>query len=210
MAKWSDWLPDLAALLPACPSITMEHELRNAAITFFEDSRAWKSMLDPIRVVAGQPDIDIEPSDGNQEAVVRIEAGWFDSKPIKAISADELDVSFNDDWTVHTGSPSHFVTLMNGQTRLYPSPNMAGTLKLRASLRPADEATRLPDGLMKYRKDIGQGALAQLRLYPNQPWSDPALAAVNQSAFRAAIDKLNLRASRSFGRARIPSRTRWC
>ena len=210
MAKWADFLPDLAAHLPGCPNFTIEHELRRAAIQFFERSRAWKATLEPTQVRDGQPEIEIEPDNPNEESIVRIEAAWFDGKLIKVISADELDASFHDDWMGHTGTPIGYVTLIAGETRLYPAPIAAGLLRVRVSIRPSDKATQLPDGLMTYRRAIGQGAMAQLRLYSAQPWTDIALASVNAAAFNEAIDKLTIHATRSHGRARMPSKTVWC
>lgn len=209
MAKWSDWLPDLAVHLPGCPSFTVEHEVRRAAIKFFESTRAWKAMLDPVNVRDDQAEIEVNDSVPADSRVVRVEVVWFNGRRLAVIGADELDAGFGDDWTAHTGAPGRYLQLLPDTMQLYPSPTSTGNLKVRASLCPTEKATTLPDSLMKYREAIGQGALGQLRLYADQPWTAPDLAAVNLAAFNTAIGSATAMAARSFGRARITSRKTW-
>src|SRR3546814_10977897 len=93
----------------------------------------------------------------------------------------------NTDWTERNGTPTAIVQLLSGSITLYPIPVIAAGLKLRVSLRPADESTDLPDLLMaKYRRVIRDGAMANLREYPGQPWSAYAMAQVQKKHGRAS------------------------
>lgn len=212
MATWSEWFPDMLAQLPGCPSFTVEHELRNAAIQFFEESRAWKTFLEPLAVSAGTAEVELESDSPNQETIVRLESAWYDGQPLDVITADEMDAQCGQDWTVLTGTPKAIIQLMTGIVRLYPVPLAASTsgFKARVSLRPSDTATQIPKQLMKYRHAIKQGAMARLQAYPNQPWSAIDLAMKNEIDFKAAIARALIDASRSFGRGRIASRPTWC
>lgn len=210
MAKWSEWFPDMLAHLPGCPTFTVEHELRNAAIRFFEESRAWSAVMDPIRVAGGEADVELDSDDPRQIDLVRIEAAWCDGRKLNVRSVDEMEASTRENWTERAGTPHSLIQLMSGVMLLYPTPSEAVTVTLRATLRPAMTATEIPDTMMKYRDAIRQGAMGRLQMYPGQPWSAPDMAMVNAAAFRAAIDKANIDATRSFGRARIASRINWC
>src|SRR3546814_18644088 len=79
-----------------------------------------------------------------QETVVRVEAGWYDGNKLDVFTANELDQT-TPDWTARTGTPTAIVQLLSGSITLYPIPVIAAGLKLRVSLRPADESTDLPD-----------------------------------------------------------------
>src|SRR3546814_4028088 len=92
-----------------------------------------------------------------QETVVRVEAGWYDGNKLDVFTANELDQT-TPDWTARTGTPTAIVQLLSGSITLYPIPVIAAGLKLRVSLRPADESTDLPALLMaKYRRVIRDG-----------------------------------------------------
>lgn len=210
MAKWSEWFPDMLAHLPGCPTLSVERELRNAAIQFFEESRAWSAVMDPIRVAAGEADVELESDEPRQIDLVRLETAWCDGRKLDVRSVDEMDASTRENWTERDGVPHSLIQLVSGVMFLYPTPSEAVIVTLRATLRPAATATEIPDTMMKYRETIRQGAMARLLAYPGQPWTAPDMAMVNAAAFRAGIDKANVDASRAFGRARIASRINWC
>lgn len=212
MIRWADWFSDLLVHLPGCPSFTVEHELRAAAIRFFDESRVWQARLDPIAVIASDPLVELGSDNPNEEDIVRVEAAIYDGRDLDVFSGAEMDARHSGDWMVATGAPCAIVQLTPGALQLYPNPlqNSFAGLQLRVSLRPADSASGIPDTLRTYRRAIVTGALAVLHAYADQPWSVPALAVNEGAEFQAAIDRANRAATRSFGRGRIASRPTWC
>lgn len=212
MATWAEWFPDVVPQVPDCPQPIVEHELRRAAQAFFDGTRAWNVLLDPVAVLADKQTVSIIADDSGQE-VVRIEAASFDGRRVEVYPSEVMDSLFGDDWTLHTGTPSAIT--MDGPTtvRLYPTPNSASVtgLKCRVSVRPSDTSDGIPDEYRrKYREPIATGAKARLMIYVGRPWSNPEMAAMYGVAFAAAIADGCVKAAKAFGSARIPSRPTWC
>lgn len=209
---WSAWHLDLMPHLPGCSITLVEHEVKRAAQEFFEGSRAWRVMLDPIPVAVGEIEVDVVPDDSKQD-LVRIEQAWFDDVEITLATAESMSSDYGQDWPKHTGVPSRYLLDTPGVLRPYPVPSADSTVGLvcRISVKPADSATGIPDDLArKFHRQIAAGAKARLMLYAGKPWTNVEMGAVLQQTFNGMIDKANAEAARGFGGARIASRTRWC
>lgn len=212
MALWSRWLPDVLPHVPGCPSLVAKHELRRAAQAFLITSRAWQQTLAAVAVGAGQSEVTLAAPDA-QSKVVRAEAAWWDGKPLDPITSEELDKTSSDDWATHSGTPTHFLQLRPGVVTLYPAPSAGSSIgfKARVSLAPSDAATQLPDDLAdRYSEQLAMGARARLMLYPNKPWSNPALGAAVGQAFSDAANEAKAQAARAQVGARIRQKVRWC
>lgn len=208
---WSTWYADMLPHLPECPYPLLDFEALRAAQTFFERTRAWQEFLPLIPVAAGQSSVTITPADATAN-LVRIEQAWYDSKPMGSVTSGELDSSYADDWTLHTGTPQEWYGLRFAVVGLYPLPMVAATigLRCRVSLKPGDTATGLEESLNQhYRQALVDGAVGALMAYPNKPWSNN-LAALRLAKFEQAIGDAQSDVTRSFGAARLPARVRWC
>lgn len=209
---WSAWLPDLLPQLPSCPTVLVEHELRRAAQEFFGRTRTFKVMLDPIAVLAAQEIVTVVPDDAEQE-LVRAEHVWYDGKEIPALTADRLSQDYGDDWPTHTGVPCAYFEDAPGSVRLYPIPTDASVtgLTCRASVRPSETATGVPDEIgTAYRKEITSGAKYLLMMYADKPWTNFDLAAKHGGDFEGAIGKHHALAATGYGKSRVTSRKTWC
>lgn len=214
MAKaWSYWLPDLLPHVAGCPVLLAEHELLRAAQVFFRETRAWQETVPSLSVtVAGGGSITITNPDAGHE-LVRIENAWLDGIPLGVTTADDLDAAMGDDWTTHTGTPSHIYQITPGVAMLYPKPiaDSATGLKVRVSVCPSDAATSVPDEMaVKFRDAIASGAKARLMIYPDKPWTNTAMAPIHAASFEAATGRGNVTAARSNGQARKPASPKWC
>jgi hypothetical protein len=212
MKTWATWYPDLLPHVPGCPQILAEHELKRAAQVLFRRTRAWRVDRAAVAVVAGQESVVIAPTDAGQE-LVRIEAVWYDGKPLGLVTDEVLDAGYADDWRTHTGTPTDYLQLVPGEIRLHPLPVSDATtgVTARLSVAPSEAATGLPDDLaLKFRDEIQVGAKARLMLYPNRPWTNGDLASVYGQAFDNLVGTATAAAARSFAQARIPSRMKWC
>lgn len=212
MQAWSTWFPDLLPHVPGCPQILAEHELRRAAQVLMRRTRAWRIDEAARPVVAGQATVSVAPTSAELE-LVRVEAVWFDGKPLEPVTDDVMDALYSHDWRSDTGTPSRFLQWVPGKIRLYPLPDADAVtgVTLRLSVAPSESSTGLPDDLaIRFRDEIHVGAKARLMLYPGRPWTNPDLGAVYGQAFDSLVGTATAAAARSYSDARIPSRMKWC
>jgi hypothetical protein len=211
MKLWRDWFPDLLPHVPGCPNVLATHELRRAAQVFMQGTRAWQMRLDPVPVPAQAEEVELVPTDSAIE-VIRIQSVHMGDKQLMIVTADELDSRFHDDWHLHTGTPERFYQIRPGFIALYPIPDVAqDPLVVRASVCPSNTATGLPDDIaLRYWDEIHLGAKSRLMLMPGKRWTNVDLGVATGQAFTSMLNTAHANAARSFGKARIPSKVKWC
>jgi hypothetical protein len=212
MQAWASWFPDLLVHVPGCPQVLVEHELRRAAQVLMRRTRAWKVDVPAVAVSAGQDVVTVAPPSADHE-LVRVEAAWYDGRPLEPTTAEVLDALYADDWRAHTGTPSKYIQMVPGEIRLYPVPiaDAVTGVTMRLSVAPSEGSTGLPDDLaIRFRDEIHVGAKARLMLYPGRPWTNPDLGAVYGQAFDSLVGTATAAAARSYSDALIPSRMKWC
>ncbi len=210
--KWSEWLPDMLMRAPGCPAIMAEHETRRAAQEFFEGSRAWRAVLDPVSIDANEPEMRVLADDGATE-IVRVERVVLGGAKLDCLSLDEVGEWFGADWLTQTGTPKAVTATTALSIRLVPYPVEAlnSQLTTTVSLKPAETAAGIPDELYaKYREPIAAGAIARLLLLPDKPWTNMELSGVFAAKFSDAVTSARIGATRAFGRGRIVSHPVWC
>ena len=213
MKLWSSWYPDLAPHVPGCPNILMDHELRRSAQAFFEGTKAW--IIDraaPIPVLAGQAEVPNVTGDPELD-LIEVRAAYYDGKRMDPVVSETLDARFSDDWSLHQGTPEHFMELQAGVLRIYPRPlaDALTGIKLRMVVAPSDTATGLPDEIAnRYQDAIHLGARARLMLMVGKPWSNERMGSAYATAFASLLDTAHAKAARGNVRARMRTRTKWC
>ena len=206
---WESFLPDLLPHLSGCPIPVVVHELRRAAQDFLEKTRAWVIWLPAISVAAGTDEIAL--LDGESEcALVKVHEVRLDGRALMAATSQSLSEN-SSYWHEGSGTPKAFLFDSPGVLRLYPIPDEAAVLNVRASVKPGDMATSIQESIAaKYRDALVNGALARLMCYPNKAWTNLDLAAMCDSKFIKATEKANYAASISSGTSRIEAKHRWC
>jgi hypothetical protein len=206
MAIWSDWLPDLLPQLPECPVPLIEHELLRAAQDFFSRSYSWIVTTSAIPVVAAEASAPITFDPMLNVDNVRIEQAWYDNKEMELTTPGDLDSRFQNDWNTHVGVPYALYQESPGSAAFYPIPTAPSVIgfRFRASVKPTDASTGIPDDLYSNFKDeILVGAKARLMLFANKAWSNPGLGAAYAAQFEQRIDAARRAAAKSFGRSRL-------
>ncbi|MBI5257014.1 MAG: hypothetical protein HY855_10985 [Burkholderiales bacterium] len=192
--------------------LVAEQRLRRAAQVFFEKSRAWTVRTAPMAVAAEQEEITVTLPDAQTE-LVRIEAAWLDGRRLTPATPRDLDDSC-DDWTELVGTPSHVVQLTPGVVRLFRIPTADATegLRLRASVRPSEVATGIPDDMaVKYRDALIKGATGLLMMMTKKPWTDLDLGQALLTSFEADAAAANSAANvRGHSTARRAAQVNWC
>ncbi len=169
---------NIAPHVPGCPVGLIYQEVLSAASEFCRKSYIWErsceytigdeytdmgtvgdpSYYEPLKFVYDDAGLVITPSDPYVDVVDVV------------LSVDGVAL---DDY------------ILRGNIVLFETPPEDGTaLEAKIYLSPSDNAPSLPDFLFKdWRKGIASGALAELMMMPEKPWSSPRGAQAHQQAF---------------------------
>ncbi len=203
------FFPYVLPFAHACPDPMAEQYLRVAATEFCRRTRIWRE-VDSFRTDGHPVDVLCVPPGAS---LFEIEKAWFEGQELRP-------EPFSRSWR---GNPHHEEHHAEHPPRhddgnpvaiTQIAPNMIqlvspgrGMFRVSMFLVPAPEADTVPDFLFdQFSEDIAAGALAHILLLPDQPWTNPQLAAVKRSEFSAALDRnfsANIR-----GQHRAPARTR--
>jgi len=187
-------LPDV----PGAPDVTVKQALINSAIEFCTLTHVWDEIQDPLPLVDGQADYDVDSPNGGR--VLTVKNVWALNRELRPVTMNEL-VQLIPNWQEATGSmPAYYNTPGDlGSITVYPIPVGANgaTITIRAVYTPSLNAVLLPDPLInRYLEPLMSGAKARLMLTPGKGWSNPQLGAYHQQQFddgvlKAKIDVLH-------------------
>ena len=165
---------------PGCPETIVERSLRVSAHEFYRDSEAWRMTTEPIPVIRGRREVELDV--GRDLSVVRVLWARLDGKPLEAMSARML--------TGRSGSPRGYAPDEVYETLLLdaaPEENyLRNGLVAHLVVAPDHSLDDLPDDLYAmHRNGILYGAQRQLLMMPNVSWGDMRAAASLAGLFEA-------------------------
>jgi hypothetical protein len=187
---------------PGCSEPAMHMGIRQAAIEFCERTRLWRF------------DDEFKVTDGDCEGILapygavlhEIEAVLFGGQELEPKATAWLDLHMRG-WRTGdlAGIPKYFTQTEPNTIRLVPF--NPGTLRLNVWLKPAQDATELPDWMAdQYRETIAHGALSRILLIPKQSFTNIPLGTAFGTLFQG---KLNELFTKGFtGQQRAPTRSR--
>ena len=203
MKPISDFFPRMLPYLPGCSEPLAAQAVLDAAIAFCEDTQAVREQLDSFTTSAGVGAYELDTP--SQQQVARVFDVVVDGRPMAAIAAEDVGPA-----SEAIGSPMAFYTTRYGSEfllHLFPTPDGAYNVQVRAALRPTRNATQLEDDLFNLWSDaVLAGAMARVMAIPGQPFSDPAGSAGYSMAATRATNKA--RVEGNFGRVRAGMRVR--
>lgn len=179
----ANFQPYVATEVIGCPDPTLNQAIVMAAIEFCRESQSWTETLDPVTLVNGTRDYELDvPMNAYLYTVRDV---WVGSRRLSP--ALQSDVSRDE-----TGSEPSTYNMAADRTMLsvYPVPAavMGASLVVRATFTPTASATTLPDYLgHRYMDAVTSGAKARLMAMPGVPWSNPQLAVYYKSVLDAAV-----------------------
>lgn len=203
MAALGDFLPYVLPHVPGCPDIAARAEILRAAIRFCEQSKVWKVVQAGVDVVAGTASYAVPCPTGGKLAL--IQEAYFDGKPIKPKTPDDLRTYYGANWQAATGTPQWFTQLDPDNVILVPIPtaDLTEGLVIEGVYKPARAAITVPDFLFeRYADVIGHGAAAFLLATPKNVWFNAQAAAIQQDLFESGTAHARSEAAKGFGRAR--------
>ena len=201
--KWSGFydyvLPEVAGITNDLVDIY----LRRSAIEFCEETSVYSADHDPISLIAGIAEYDLEPPEP-QTDIVSVKKAWVGDASISYVSQDTLNQRPTYWPDEEAPRPTAFTQQTQTSVIVFPKPTEAlrNGLKMKVMLRPALDAAGIVDWMAtKYIQEITDGAKAMLMAMPNKPWSQPDGAAVYRAQFEAGKTRATIEAQRSFTRA---------
>lgn len=199
MARHEVFYPMLLSEAPGCPRPALNLAINRAAAEFCQRSLAWQVRLEPIDVVAGTFQYDVEPP-ANSRLVTPMSVHLDDREILPFQDANSRRVLGQ-----QPGDPTHYRVDVGWRTiSLDPAPIRDGTLDVLAAFAPQVDARNLYDDLAdRYYEAIVEGAKAIIKRMPNKPWSDPKGAADSYALFGMWCDHARAEAEAGFSPGNI-------
>lgn len=202
MAKsWSAFYPDVLTELPGAPNPVVDHWLRNAAIEFFDRSKALRIDLTAADAVAEQMEYaPILPANTDLIEILQV---LFNDEPLTMKAPAFLSGKYGN-WKGEIGTPEHFTQQDGVNVLLVPAPADAavGAIKIKAAVKPGEGATGIDDwAYSKWRQAIAAGCKGKMMAMANVPWSNTEFASINLAQFEVAISQATIAANKGFTRA---------
>lgn len=196
MRELEDLLPRVLPYAPGCPDPVAVDHLRDAAIEFCKQTRCWREVDE-----FGTTDTDIEvvcvpPF----SSLFEIEAAKFNGRDLA-----RAPYLRSDPHKTEGGIPSVIAQAQHNSVSIYP--RATGKLWISMFLMPDDRADMIPSFIFdQWGRIIAEGALGEILMMPDKPFSNPQLGVSFRGRFQAGMDR-NFRASQR-GQQRAPARSR--
>jgi len=160
-----------------------------AATKLFRDTLAWTS-TDPYVLVGGVSEYELDfPA---QSYAITVRDVWIGSQRLRPLTLLELST---DQWANQASSlpAAYNASVDRGSIKLYPVPNEAQSMTIRASFAPVIGATELPDFIGQRHMDVVcAGTKASLMLMAAQAWGNPQMAGVFQQQFTDGLNEIKV------------------
>lgn len=162
---------------PGCPETVVERILRTACTTFYRETFAWRITTDPIPVIRGIREVDLDIPTDTQAC--RVFWARLAGRDLRAVSPRYMkDIEREPEGYSFTGGQGGFV--------VDPLPDRTYTrdgLVVHVAIAPTNNLDDLPDALFHAHRDgILYAAQTRLLAMPNVSWGN-----LNESMAMAAL-----------------------
>ncbi len=189
-------MPFVLPSLPACSQPLAELHLRDVLRDFCEFTHILQETLEPMDAVAGQAEYPLDLPAGCDLCL--IQQVWWQNRPLAIVRSVQP-------WGGMSGTPDAIAQGPDNACVLNRTPanDLQQAIRLRVSLKPARNANRIPDVLLRdYGYIIGQGAIYRLLQIPG-PGGSPSAAITAGNAYLLARTDARIRAERGLGTSAI-------
>jgi hypothetical protein len=178
---WIDWADRLMLELPECPAAIIADELRDAAIEFYRETRAWRVRNVTIATtVAGQAEYTVSvPSNTALAGLPAVWAGDTEIAEMTPIQEDDTEQDDNNDDSMRV------IVSGDDTVRFSPSPATAGTVvTATVAYRPTLQSTGLASGkYLEHRQAIEASVFAKMMKQRGKAWSNPLDATAREREY---------------------------
>lgn len=179
-----------------CPEMLIETNMRRVVQDFCGRTSIEKYEMDPVTVVEGLSEYDLEAPSGMM--VHSVYLANLDGNPLTALNEKLVEARFPRH-REFTGSPEGYVR-KGAILWLYPQPDrtIPNGLYVTTVVKPNMTSTDMPDVVFTdHHEAIVAGTLARLMLIPNRDWSNPQLAQFHAAAYESKTQIAERRARKA-------------
>ncbi len=210
MAAIVDLLQNVAQKVRRCPTPTLVHAYRSAAIEFCTQSRWLRRTIEPLLEVGDQAlALTLESADAGLRIIgTRGLRAYKLSRPQNDWPLPPQDSTL---WRLNQPAAQPRCYAYQPESSLiFPAPSDAEyVVRVVAQVTPTDTTADIPDDLLaKWQRKLDEGALSYLFAIEGQSWTDKQAAVRSATSFQAAINNAKADEARSYNTgttmARIP------
>ena len=203
MAALADFERFILPFMSNVPIPAVHDAVLDACIDYCTRTRLLRDMVEPITLVKGVDEYEIDPPDGDNQ-ITEVIAAWLPEGQLYPATRPELDALYPKGWfDLRVGSTyevRHFYCRQPGLIRLVPSVNnkISRALRLEVAYAPTRTAREVSDILLnRYAEKIATGALAKLHQH-NAEYADPNRAVIYMQQFESYCNELADESSHGF------------
>jgi hypothetical protein len=190
--------------MPAAPYLVLEANMRQAAIEFCRRTRCWRWTE---TVPLAGSDVIISSFVDNAQ-IYQVEEAYFEGEKLESIAFKDVPLEIRDAEPSSGVAPMYLTQSTPGALTVLPPGT--GDLRLSIFLEPMPTARAFPTELCdKFGADIANGAAWRTLLIPEQPYTNPQLAAFFKQRFDEACDNASSFNMRGQQRARVRTKPSW-
>lgn len=208
MAALADFERFVAPLVEGAPAPAIEDAILDAAVEFCTRTRLLRAFLDPVTLVPGTFEYELDAPEADTQ-IVDVVAAWLPEGPVTSATRPELEERYPDGWAWRqvgsTAEVRHFYCRLPGFVQLVPAVTAKAprALRLEVAYAPTRSARDLHDVLLnRYAEQLANGALARLHQH-KAGYADPGRAGTYQAAFDLACNTLADDGARGFAKRRM-------
>lgn len=191
----------LMVWVPSCPRPLAEQCLKDAAIEFCRETGVLRYDIGPVDVQFGTSDYLLDPS-GDVRIVRVLSASYRGAQlaPTAEVPADGA-----------VGTPRQISSPDSSHVRIYPAPDETQTsvLRVTATVTLSPDIAEIPDALYAdWLEALVSGAAARISAIPDQPFTNPTVAAEASMRYRQQLTRAQAEAAgpRILSSARVRQR----
>jgi hypothetical protein len=201
MAKDYDvFVPHILPLCPGAPDFLIERVARDAIIELCQDARVLRRQIDPITLVVGEYEYDLEPPANT--VVHDIDYISYKGDLLKPVTARMLERD-TPDWRSRTSSRPRLYMKYKPDTLIVvpkPTATVADALDISLILKPSRSSITFDDELFEeYFDTIVNNILARLMRMPKKDWTDKQSSAEYYALYHSDIERIRREARKATG-----------
>jgi hypothetical protein len=212
MSAYEEFFPYVMTEVAGVPEPVAIMAIRNTCIDFCEKSLILNRDHDPVTIVQGITDYDLEPPRGY--LVVKVMRAWLDNRELSPSAPDFVTDAavYNRLYASYQSAPNMPQTYIQKQERsitVWPVPDRKykNGLTLRVALKPTRSSTEIEDLVFEdYAETIGHGAVFRLMSSVGKPYTNLDMAAVHKSLYEQGLNVARNRATH--GNTRVDLRVK--
>lgn len=202
MTDYTAFLPRVIPFVRECPETIAVAAVRDAAIEFCEKSHWLHYRPDPITLLEGIGQYELEPPDDHDAAAV-VDL-WYAGRRLTPTTHDELVRAYSGDYADQSGPPQYYTSVDPAEITFIPIPAEREISAVTGILavKPTRDSLSCDDSLYReWLEPLAHGALWRLKDMDGVSWSSPSDALKHRAHFTGGMSAANAKRRRGLHRA---------